>query len=421
METHYTILEVQDAATPEEIKEAYRLLLQVWHPDRFHHRPTLLKKAEEKSGKINVAFETLSDPVLKQRYDDWLRACGGRSAKPVEPVTCPSCQAPIRPAPNQSESWEIYQRRHRTKNENEHTGTATAQGNQPFPRARMAILAIGALCTLVIVFVLTKPSKVIISNKPPQKVEQETLPKAESFADEDKPHVHQAVDVRDSASNRSAQTDERVATPRSAPTTTTKPEHLNGLDAMQRQLAQAPGRTLASPPEMISDVDLQRLKILGTQGNASAQNQLGQLYANGRSVPQDYATARGWYEKAAAQGNAWAQNQLGQLSADGLGMPQDYKQARQWWEQAAAQGVSQAQYNLGQLYANGRGASQDYATARGWYEKAAAQGNAWAQAQIGQLYANGRGVPQNYTMARSWYEKSAAQGNAWAQAQLALF
>ncbi len=78
METHYTILEIQDTATPKEIKDSYRLLLQVWHPDRFHHRPALLAKAEEKSGKINVAFDTLSDPVLKQRYDDWLRASGGR-------------------------------------------------------------------------------------------------------------------------------------------------------------------------------------------------------------------------------------------------------------------------------------------------------------------------------------------------------
>jgi TPR repeat protein/curved DNA-binding protein CbpA len=420
METHYTTLEVQDTATPEEIKEAYRLLLQVWHPDRFHHRPTLLMKAEEKSGKINVAFETLSDPVLKLRYDDWLRACGGRSAKSAEPVTCPSCQAPIRPAPEQGESWDTYQRRRRATGEHNRTGTATAQGNQPFPRARMAMLAIGALFTLVVVFVLTKPSKVIISNKPPQKVAQETLPTTESFVDEGTPHVHQAVDARDSASNGSAQTGEPVATPRSAPMAETKRERLNGLDAMQRQLAQAPGHAPASPAEMISAVDLQQLKMLGTQGNASAQNQLGQLYANGRGVPQDYATAQRWYEKAAAQGNAWAQNQLGQLSADGLGVPQDYQKARQWWEQAAAQGVSQAQYNLGQLYANGRGVPQNYATARSWYEKAAAQGNAWAQAQIGQLYANGRGVPRDYITARGWYEKAASQGNAWAQAQLAL-
>ena len=185
----------------------------------------------------------------------------------------------------------------------------------------------------------------------------------------------------------------------------TQQEHVNGLDAMQRQLAQTPGHAPASPTEIISAVDLQQLKTLGARGNASAQNQLGQLYANGRGMPQDYATAQGWYAKAAAQGHAWAQNQLGQLSADGLGVPQDYKKARQWWEQAAAQGVAQAQYNLGQLYTNGRGVPQDYTTARGWYEKSAAQGNAWAQAQLALLYANGRGVPQDYTKARGWYEK----------------
>ena len=421
METYYIILEIQDSATPEEIKEAYRLLLQVWHPDRFHHRPTLLKKAEEKSGKINVAFETLSDPVLKQRYDEWLRACGGRSAKPVDPVTCPSCQAPIRPAPEQGESWDTYQRRHRTKNEGDHTAGATAQGNQPFPRARMAMLAIGALFTLVIVFALTKPSKVIILNKPPQKFEQETLPTAESLVDEDKPHVHHAVDVQDSASNSSAQTDERETPLRNAPMAETRQERLNGLDAMQRQLAQAPGRAPASPAEMISAVDLQQLMRLGAQGHASAQNQLGQLYASGRGIPQDYTTARKWYEKAAAQGHAWAQAQLGMLYANGQGVPQDYNQAQQWWEQAATHGVAQAQYSLGQLYANGRGVPQNYATARGWYEKAGAQGHAWAQAQLGQLYANGQGVPKDYTTARKWYEKAAAQGNAWAQAQIAMF
>jgi hypothetical protein len=420
METYYTILEIQDSATPDEIKESYRLLLQVWHPDRFHHRPKLRAKAEQKSGKINVAFETLSDPVLKQRYDEWLRACRGRSAKAVEPVTCPSCQTTIRSAPEQGESWDMYQRRHRAKKDHDHTAGATAQGNQPFPRARMAMVGIGALFTIVIVFALTKPSKVIISNKPPRMNEQETILKTEPLGVEEEEHVHQAVDVQDGVSNSSVQANERETPLRNAPTTNAQQEHLDRPELTKRLMAQAPGHAPASPPEMISDVDLQQLMRLGAQGNASAQNQLGQLYANGRGVPQDYTTARRWFEKAAAQGHGWAQNQLGQLSADGLGVPQDYKKARQWWEQAAAHGVAQAQYNLGQLYANGRGGPQDYATARGWYEKAAVQGNAWAQAQLGQLYANGRGMPQDLTTARKWYEKAAAQGNAWAQAQLAL-
>lgn len=416
METYYTILEIQDSATPEEIKDSYRLLLQVWHPDRFHHRPKLRAKADQKSGKINVAFETLSDPVLKQRYDDWLRSCRGRSAKAIEPVTCPSCQTTIRSAPEQGESWDMYERRHRAKKDHDHTAGATAQGNQPFPRARTAMLAIAALFTLVIVFVLTKPSKVIISNKPPQINEQEPILRTEPLGVEEEEHVHQAADV----STSSVQANERETPLRNAPTTNAQPEHLDRPELTKRLMAQTPGHAPASPPEMISDVDLQQLMRLGAQGKASAQNQLGQLYANGRGVPQDYTTARRWFEKAAAQGHGWAQNQLGQLSADGLGVPQDYKKALQWWEQAANDGVAQAQYSLGQLYANGRGVPQNYATARGWYEKAGAQGHAWAQAQLGQLYANGQGGSKDYTTARKWYEKAAAQGNAWAQAQLAL-
>jgi hypothetical protein len=420
METYYTILEIHDSATPEEIKDAYRLLLQVWHPDRFHHRPALLAKAEEKSGKINVAFETRSDPVLKQQYDDWIRACRGPSAKTVESVTCPSCQTTIRPLHEQRERWDTYQRRHQATEEHNRTAGATAQGNQPFPPVRMAMLVIGGLATLIIVFVLTKPSQVLISNKPPRVDVTETIPTTESVAVLEDHPAQQALDRPDNVSNRSAQADEQETLQRHTPPTTLQQEQLDRPELTQRLMAQAPGRASASPTEMISAVDQQQLMRLATQGNASAQNQLGQLYANGRGVPQDYAMARGWYEKAAAQGHAWAQNQLGQLSADGLGTARDYQQARQWWEQAATQGVAQAQYNLGQLYAYGRGMPQDYAMAQKWYEKAASQNHAWAQVQLGQLYANGRGVPQDYATARKWYEKAATLGNAWAQAQLAM-
>jgi DnaJ domain/Sel1 repeat len=411
METYYTILEIQDSATLEEVKEAYRLLLQVWHPDRFHHSPTLLAKAEQKSGKINVAFETLSDPVLRQQYDAWLRASHGRSAKVVEPVTCPSCHANIRSAPEQHETWDTHQRK---------TTAAAGQEHESLSPAKTAMVAIGILFVVIIGFTLTKKSKVIISNKPAHTEQTETLPNTESVAIEEE-HVHQTPDLHDGDPTSSARMNERQISPKTTPTAATQQERLDRPELMQRLLAQAPGRAPTSLEETISAVDLQQLKTLAIQGNPSAQNRLGQLYFSGQGVPQDYTMARGWYEKAAAQGNAWSKNQLGQLSADGLGVSQDYKKARQWWEQAAAQGIAQAQYNLGQLYANGRGVPQDYTMARGWYEKAATQRNAWAQAQLGSLYANGRGVPQDYTMARGWYEKAAAQGNAWAQAQLALF
>ena len=421
METHYTILEIKESATPEEIKNAHRLLLQVWHPDRFHQTPKLLAKAEEKTGKINRAFETLGNPDVKQQYDEWLRANRNWGVPTVGTVTCPSCQTSFSSGPERSEKQEFRPNRHQGRKDSGHTAGARPDEHHRFTPLRMAILAIGVLFSGAIVFAFTKPSKVIVSYKPVQAVEQAAPQGNESSALQAEEQIRQAAAVRDGVSSRLAQPDEQEPLQKNLLKGDTQQERSRQLESMQRLMAQVPGRTPVAPADVISDVDLQQLKLRGAQGNASAQNQLGQLYDSGRrGVPQDYVMAQGWYEKAAAQGNGWAQNQLGQLFAEGRGVSQDYKKARQWWEQAAAQGVAQAQYNLGQLYANGRGVPQDYRTARGWYEKAAAQGNAWAQAQLGQLYANGQGVPKDDTAARGWYEKAAAKGNAWAQAQLAL-
>src|SRR2546427_5969971 len=114
-------------------------------------------------------------------------------------------------------------------------------------------------------------------------------------------------------------------------------------------------------------------------GDADAQANLGLLYGKGEGVPQDFAQARQWYEKAATQGNAQAQVNLGLLYAKGEGVPQDYAQAPQWYEKAATQGNAQAQVNLGGTYAGGEGAPQDSAKALEWVEMAAAPGDGTAK------------------------------------------
>ncbi len=440
MENFYSILEVTESATPEEIKQSYRLLLQVWHPDRFHHNPQLLAKAEQKTREINAAFDTLSDPELKQRYDDRLYTGGTRRGRhrgkrsgdepritrcPNTPcnsalrvhaitvgiVTCTSCQTSFRYDPERDEKWDIK----------------PPESHGSFNPARSAMLAIAVLFALIIVFTVTKKSKTIVTNQPAHAHadEQTAMQKNESMIFKEDAPVAQAASEEDGISNYSAHSHthlhDNATTPSTARAEEAPHEHLNGLDPVQRQMTQISGRAPFTPSDTISDVDLQQLLTQAKQGHASAQNQLGQLYFIGlRGVTQDYAIARGWYEKAAAQGHPWAQTQLGQMHADGKSVQQDYTLARRWWERAATQGVGQAQYNLAQLYATGRGVPQDFATARGWYEKAALQGHAWAQAQLGQLYATGRGGPQDYARARGWYGKAAAQGNAWAQAQLAL-
>jgi hypothetical protein len=191
------------------------------------------------------------------------------------------------------------------------------------------------------------------------------------------------------------------------------------LSSMMKEMRSTVGNALPGPQKKDDGTpDMAAVRERANRGDAEAQNNLGLLYANGQGVPQDYAKARQWYEKAAAQGNAWAQNNLGVLYANGQGVPQDYAKARQWYEKAAAQGLAQAQFILGVLYDGGLGVPQDYAKARQWYEKAAAQGDANAQNDLGMLYYTGRGVQRDYTQARQWYEKAVAQGNAMAQFNL---
>jgi curved DNA-binding protein len=62
---YYKILGVQRNASKEEIKRAYRKLALKTHPDRNPGNA----KAEESFKEINEAYQVLSDPEKKGRYD----------------------------------------------------------------------------------------------------------------------------------------------------------------------------------------------------------------------------------------------------------------------------------------------------------------------------------------------------------------
>ncbi len=83
---------------------------------------------------------------------------------------------------------------------------------------------------------------------------------------------------------------------------------------------------------------LKELRPLAEQGGASAQSNLGWMYAEGRGVAQDDNEAVRWYRLAAAQGHTKARSNLGGMYFSGTGVPQDYVQAHMWANLAAAQG-----------------------------------------------------------------------------------
>lgn len=53
------VLALRPGATPVQIKEAYRDLVKVWHPDRFGSDARLRVKAEEKLQRLNEAYRVL--------------------------------------------------------------------------------------------------------------------------------------------------------------------------------------------------------------------------------------------------------------------------------------------------------------------------------------------------------------------------
>jgi curved DNA-binding protein CbpA len=59
----YDELELSKDCTSEEIKQKYRLLAQIYHPDKA------VFGDEEKFKRIKLAYETLSDPVKRAEYD----------------------------------------------------------------------------------------------------------------------------------------------------------------------------------------------------------------------------------------------------------------------------------------------------------------------------------------------------------------
>lgn len=109
---------------------------------------------------------------------------------------------------------------------------------------------------------------------------------------------------------------------------------------------------------------------LADKGNAEAQYRLGTLYAEGKGVEQNDATAMTWFLRAAEKGNALAQYNAGASYAAGLGIAKSEADAAKWFRRAADQGMAYAQLNLGLMYAAGNGVSQDSTEAMKWLELA---------------------------------------------------
>ncbi len=125
-----------------------------------------------------------------------------------------------------------------------------------------------------------------------------------------------------------------------------------------------------------------------------------------------------WFHRAAEDGEDCAQNDLGDMYANGRGVPRDDIRALIWFRRSAVQDNDTAQMNLGIMYFLGRGVSRDYAKAARWFRRSAEQNNDVAQAVLGTMYAKGLGVARDDGEAAKWFlrvAKSQEDLRAWSE------
>jgi hypothetical protein len=77
---HYEVLGVDIDATTDEIKQAYRSLVKIYHPD---HNPS--EEATAMFRRVQAAYETLMDVELREAYDEKIKSSKTSFAPPRVP------------------------------------------------------------------------------------------------------------------------------------------------------------------------------------------------------------------------------------------------------------------------------------------------------------------------------------------------
>jgi DnaJ family protein C protein 3 len=67
---YYKVLGVSRDADERQVKKAYRNLSKQFHPDKASANGIAPEEAQKKMAAVNEAYEVLSDPELKQRFDN---------------------------------------------------------------------------------------------------------------------------------------------------------------------------------------------------------------------------------------------------------------------------------------------------------------------------------------------------------------
>ncbi|KAF9129431.1 hypothetical protein BGW39_004155 [Mortierella sp. 14UC] len=201
---------------------------------------------------------------------------------------------------------------------------------------------------------------------------------------------------------------------------------LEGGQSTQDQQHEGTHRGPSDDDENEDDDDDDKLNFMpilvkASMGDAGSQVTMGDIYRGGIGVPQDFAAAMSWYQKAALKNHSQAQYHVGIMYEQGWGgVEKDHTKALEWFLKASIQGVPEAQFQAARAYAEGLGVEKDLSKAIEWLHKASEQGHAYSQFSLAAAYAEGTGVPKDVVKSTAWALKAAKQGHVPAQRLVGL-
>jgi curved DNA-binding protein CbpA len=92
--THYDVLSVEPTAELETIRRAWRLKVRLLHPDRHRDSPKDVQaEAQKETLRVNIAWETLRDPLKRHEYDMQVLGLGELEREKSDPATAQTARA----------------------------------------------------------------------------------------------------------------------------------------------------------------------------------------------------------------------------------------------------------------------------------------------------------------------------------------
>jgi hypothetical protein len=135
----YRLLELQPGATRAEVREAYRVLARVWHPDRFAGNPDLLQRATARQQELNDAYRRITKSLDAEQSTPRTapvpprREPGGPRGEPAPPRREPARPRaahgpPPRHPPEQQQAAPGHRAGHNAESHTRHDDEPTPDG-----------------------------------------------------------------------------------------------------------------------------------------------------------------------------------------------------------------------------------------------------------------------------------------------------